>query len=345
MRQKKLTIFLIVIFACGGIVGWLSDRWYLLHGNINAGQQDLFSKVRPLRLQNNQYKYIGPLLGYELPESTQFREYEPLEKKIQDSISQSYKNGDANTIALYFRDHDTGRWVGVNEDTTFAPASLLKIPVMIGYYKLAETDPSVLNKQVVFSDTDDLNRMEVIKPSQNLEQNKSYTIDELIRRMIVYSDNNATKLLIANINNNSLDEIFSDFNIQLPKDGQPINFISDKTYSLFFRTLFNATYLSAAMSEKALALLATSDFKDGLVAGVPGTMAVAHKFGEYAEVNDAGVRTLQELHDCGDVYFPDHPYLLCVMTKGQDIDKLKTVIANLSKLVYEEMKAQYHSQP
>lgn len=43
----------------------------------------------------------------------------------------------------------------------------------------------------------------------------------------------------------------------------------------------------------------------------------------------------KELHDCGIIYYPERPYLLCVMTEGNDLNELAGVIQNISKTVYE----------
>ena len=42
-----------------------------------------------------------------------------------------------------------------------------------------------------------------------------------------------------------------------------------------------------------------------------------------------------ELHDCGIVYYPEHPYFLCVMTRGGDRPKLAAAIADVSKVAYD----------
>ena len=86
------------------------------------------------------------------------------------------------------------------------------------------------------------------------------------------------------------------------------------------------------MSNRALGILSESMFKDGIVAGVPKGTIVAHKFGEQKNGN------VQQLHDCGIVYYKPNPHLLCVMTQGDNIDELKPVIQDVSKKVYEEVK-------
>jgi hypothetical protein len=50
---------------------------------------------------------------------------------------------------------------------------------------------------------------------------------------------------------------------------------------------------------------------------------------------------MQHFHDCGIVYYPKHPYLLCVMTQGQDPETLENAIAEISKFTYTQVKNQY----
>jgi hypothetical protein len=71
-----------------------------------------------------------------------------------------------------------------------------------------------------------------------------------------------------------------------------------------------------------------STFKDGLVAGVPEGTIVAQKFGERS------LETGQQLHNCGIVYVPSQPYLLCVMTQGTNVASLRSVIRDISAITY-----------
>jgi hypothetical protein len=69
---------------------------------------------------------------------------------------------------------------------------------------------------------------------------------------------------------------------------------------------------------------------------LPKSLAVAHKFGERELPNG-----IKQLHDCGIVYLPKHPYLLCIMTRGTDYDRLSTVISTISKKIYEDLMTRY----
>ena len=94
------------------------------------------------------------------------------------------------------------------------------------------------------------------------------------------------------------------------------------------------------MSEKALKILNNAILENSrLVAGLPSDVKISHKFGE-REAKENGV-TIQQLHDCGIVYYPKYPYLICIMTKGKDFNKLSGVIADISKIVYGEVSDKY----
>jgi hypothetical protein len=94
--------------------------------------------------------------------------------------------------------------------------------------------------------------------------------------------------------------------------------------------------LNQASSNKLLGIMDDSSFQDGLAAGVPSTVTVANKFGErFLNSSTPGIPTDFELHDCGILYPPQNPYILCVMTKGNDYTKLAKVIADVSRAVYQ----------
>ncbi len=98
----------------------------------------------------------------------------------------------------------------------------------------------------------------------------------------------------------------------------------------FFRILYNATYLDRIASEQILEILTKTTFSEGIVAGVPESTRVAHKFGSRELVDQSGSR---QLHDCGIVY-AKNPYILCVMTQGRDFTALANFIKDVSAVTY-----------
>lgn len=74
--------------------------------------------------------------------------------------------------------------------------------------------------------------------------------------------------------------------------------------------------------------------------GSVNEVKVSHNFGEKSDASEGTV----QLHDCGIVYYPRHPYLLCVMSKGPNFELRDDVIANISQITFSEVDRQHRSQ-
>ena len=145
------------------------------------------------------------------------------------------------------------------------------------------------------------------------------------------SDNVAYNLLINSLDTQLLLKVHSDLSIPNPNESTPIDFVSVLEYSAIFRVLYNSSYLDRASSEYVLNLLSQVEYKDGLRAGVPSDIKVAHKHG----VRNSNDQYLKQLHDCGIIYHPQNPYLLCIMTKGSDGQALTNTVQKISQVIFQ----------
>lgn len=281
------------------------------------------------QLSNKNYQYTSPLLACGNPASNNLS---GLKKKVIDTINKQQ----TSHISVYFRDLNNGPWFGINENENFSPASLVKVPLAIAYYKQLENDPNFFNRKILNTQQDN-NPEQNIKPEQTIAPNQEYSIEELIKYMIVYSDNNAYELLVNNLPSEILVDTYTDLGIDISKafTNPSGNIISVKNYSSFFRILYNSSYLSQKNSNYLLSLLTQTTYRPGLVAGVNNQqIAIAHKFGERRYLNTGEL----QLHDCGIVYYPQKPYLICIMTRGKDIESLNRAIKDISSTVYQYWK-------
>ncbi len=332
--KKRYPVLLgyVLALAAGVIV---SSVWWYWHGQ--AAIRSISTQIKPLRQQNNPYRYINPLLGYEVPgDVKEFNKYQPMDNAVKAAVAQASPAGLAG-YSFYFRDLSLGRWTGINENTGYQPASLMKVAIMIAYFKQAETNPDILDKTLNYSAAiaDEINGVPMSSPS-DLQVGKSYAVEQLIEAMIVSSDNGAKNALLNDIDQATLNDIYTDLGLPNPNDSDNYT-ITPKQYSLLLRILYNATYLSRGYSEKALSIMSRAKYAQGLAAGVPTGTAVAQKFGENVNIN-AGAADIS-LSNCGIVYHPTHPYILCVMTKGTDLDALTKTIALISKTAWDQVSA------
>ena len=287
-----------------------------------------------VRKTNPLYPLIKPVVRIDFPSQFNFSELNGLKNKADTFISQQQAAGKVKRASFYFRDANNAHWIGAGQDNLFHPASLFKLPYLLALYKDIEINPQLLNESVYFSGASHNSSDQI----QHLIRGHYYTVDELAQAMIKQSDNDAKDLLLTKIDPQFLVEALNDNNVSLYDAAADT--MSPRIYTTFFRTLYNASFLSSSMSERALELLSEVDFKEGLVAGTPSTVKVAHKFGEYTDSEDGRVTAL-ELHDCGLIYYPDHPYYLCVMTEGYSRDDLASVIKGIANIAYSEFSKVY----
>jgi beta-lactamase class A len=328
LRPRSLAAALALLLA-GFAAGALADRAWRDREPARAS----FTERR-----EGGGRLVNPLLECDLgDEVLRNRELVPFRRLVADHLAGRAGEAPGATAAVYFRELNDGIWFAVGDGERFVPASLRKLPLMIAVLKAAERPggAALLEREVPFELSRDYSLDQNVRPAAAMVPGRRYPVRELVERMIVGSDNNAFMLLSRVVDQAELDRVYALLRMQRP--GAPDDaFLSVQTYASFFRILYNATYLGKEASDWALALLARSEFRAGLVAGVPPEVVVAHKFGEKSGVADGTA----QLHDCGIVYFPGNPYLLCVMSRGRDFESLADLIVGVSRLVYQEVARQ-----
>ncbi len=286
-----------------------------------------------IELRKGPNHLINPLLDCYVFGSSSLVDMKEREIKIKKYIEESIKNKVIFSCSVYFRKLDNGHWIGVNEKETYAPASLLKVPFMMAALRQAEQDPTFLSKKILYQPFDDGMVQNITDKSFRLVPEQEYSIEELINYMIVYSDNISKDIVLENLLLTNFYEAFAVLGIEVDNYGIEDNFLTVKDYATYFRMLYNATYLSKDMSNKALDILTQTTFKSGIVAGLPDNIVVAHKFGERTFVNSP----IKQLHEGGIVYLHNHPYILVVMVKGTDFNANQKVIQDISRLIYNSL--------
>jgi len=257
-----------------------------------------------------------------------------LQDALNDLIEKASKNGDVQEVAVLYRDLNNGPGLAINAKAPFIAASLLKLPILVAFFKKRDSAPKLFDNQLTFDNVADgkLERQPTIAPAfPPMEGGKRYNVGELLARMIVDSDNFATAMLMKYYPEVDIAQTLRDMGIPISMKGDEL-WINVEDYAGIFRILYNTTYLGQEPSNSALAMMTQSTFDLGLEAGVEPGVPVAHKFGERE------IGPLQQFHDCGIVYYPLRPYLLCVMTRGGKQKALIEVIAAISKTVYNQVK-------
>ncbi len=299
--RKKLIVCLLIIgsFVAGTLYSSLPTI-----ENVSQAQD------HALRANNETYKYVSPLLACQEDNAPQVKMFTTLKEKIQNLTEASKRAGQIEYASIYFRDPYKGSSLGINEEQTYSPASLLKVPLMIAYLKQAETNPQILKKTFLYR-KNPINVTPLVEIPL-LNDNVKYTVENLIRGMIIDSDNDAKDILLSTADPKTLIATYTELGMKNPYEKtngtSPEYHVSAKTYALFFRILYNATFLNREMSEKALKILTETKFSKGIRAGIPQTTEIAHKYGVHV-AQERGQQAV-ELSDCGIVYNSTQTYLL-----------------------------------
>lgn len=245
--------------------------------------------------------------------------HKPLRSALEKYISQE-KTG---SFSVYVEDLRTGAWVGVGERKAYVPASLLKISTLAAALKGIEEGELALDQSVSLAQEDLNDRSGVLA---NEAEGSVYTVEELLNALVQSSDNTAARTLRQLVPYNRLLEARTAMGLPSPELPDSSR-LSPKQFSAAFRSLYYSTYLTRSLSQYALSLMRKTEFSSQLPAGLSEDIPYAHKIGVWAGEGS--------FHDCGIVYYPNDPYLLCMMSAGTTKQSADRVLSSISRIVFE----------
>lgn len=256
-------------------------------------------------------------------------------QELRELLTSKYESRNDYMISIYFEYFPTGANIAINKDEKVWPASLIKIPVAMAMMKKVQDKKWKLSNELVILDED--------KDSEygslyKVPTGTTMSIEKFLEESLINSDNTAHFVLLRNLDGAELEEVYTHLGMddvidalkKAPsKEDDVDNRMTAKRYSIFFRSLYNATFLDQEHSQLFLKTLANAP-RDLAGAGIPAQVPFVHKTGIRI---DEAVRA-----DSGIVYSEGRPYLLTVMVqkKGKkDLDEEE--VAALFKQIGEEV--------
>ena len=307
--SKRTAVLIVILVLSLGMNVFL----FLRGGSITGGS--IFSES---------FKYVHPINASPIDSNSNSQEtalilhYQGLKEILEGEIKNSNVGG---KVGIFIQDTKTGSWIGINEKEGFAPASLLKIPIMMAILKKVQHEKINLDDKVTIVQQDlDAKYGKVYERGVGAE----FTISELMEEMIAASDNTAKNALKRQLSPTEIDSVFTHVGIPDPYLTNNNQTVSPRGYTRLFKSLYFSTFLSPKLSELALELT-TDGLDENLISeGIPTEVQVSHKFGITGSV----------LHDCGVVYHPKNSYFICVMTKDIEFSKSQELIKSISRDTY-----------
>ncbi|MGG7176813.1 serine hydrolase [Clostridium paraputrificum] len=238
--------------------------------------------------------------------------------KITDKIKEKVEailGSNKEAYGIYYYDLTTGSEYVLNENKEFEAASTVKVPIaMMVADKIKNKELSKTDK-IAYEEYDYEGGAGVLQG--DIKVNQKISIDELLKDMIVESDNIATNMLKRVVG--SKDEYISKITgIEMNNHN---NLLTPKQEKIILQNLYERQFDNPMYSE-IIELMKNTSSHDRLDKYIPYEK-VAHKIGDYADyINDIGI------------IYTDKPYILCVCTKGEG-EKGRENIASISKAIYD----------
>lgn len=261
-----------------------------------------------------------------------------LKEKIIQKINTFKTEKRITRSSVFFKYLNSLQWLGVDVHELYYPGSLNKVPMMIHIMKQSEENAKVLTEVVPLVKAPNLNQ--IVPSNAQLDPTKGYYVQDLIRMMIIHSDNDAASTLAQKVNVGSYGRMFNELGLTaLTGNSKDWEYqISAKDYSKFLRVLFNATYLNRKNSAYCLDMLNHTEYRNGFLRFLPESQKCAHKFGERFTKGET-----TQFHESGIFYLGGKSYVLTVMTEGYSADELQQLLAEISKICYDYVNADKRS--
>ena len=268
-----------------------------------------------------------------------------LESKIHALVAAS----GAETVAVAFKDLQTGRELSINPTQNFHAASTMKVPVMLevfrevreGRLSLDERLPvknefkSIADGSTFSVSPDDDSEFTLYKKVGGTE-----TVRELLRLMITESSNLATNIIIERVTPQRVMDLMLRMGardirvLRGVEDGKAFarglnNTTTARDLLVLLRAIAEGRVVSREASKEMTDILLGQKFNEGIPAGLPAGTRVAHKTGSITKIE----------HDAGIVFLPGRkPYVLVVLVRGiADEKRAHQLVADISRAVYEDV--------
>ena len=230
---------------------------------------------------------------------------------MNERINSALQELGGGVLAVGYKDLSTGESFFYNEKFVFPAASIVKIPILLEYFRQMEQDLLFADEILKVTKKDVVGGAGILF---ELREGIELTLRELVRLMIVISDNTASNMMLDRLGMDEINALTRYLGLEDTAIGRKFmidpkakfsrNMTSVKDMVLLLEKLYKGEILNKENTEEALEIMSRQQYREKIPRYLPSKTRVAHKTGEIT-----GVR-----HDCGIVYRENSPYVFCVLT-------------------------------
>ncbi|MDP5276515.1 serine hydrolase [Chengkuizengella axinellae] len=223
-------------------------------------------------------------------------------------------------ISFYYENLTTGTVMFHQKEKVYAGASTIKMPLALYIYKKAAEGNLNLDEKLTYSVYHYYEGSGVI---QFQPFGTQYTIRDLVQKMIVHSDNVAYIMLTEKMGRANFISFLKGIG---GKNVFPngYNRLSAEDLAIYATALDAFIIEHEELGEELLGVFVHTDYNETIPAGVSG-LEVAHKVGYFP---------LELVYNDVGIVYDEQPYILAIMTEGIPYEKVRDVIAHITKKIH-----------
>lgn len=261
---------------------------------------------------------------------------------LQEKIEEILKNVEGH-FAVAIKDLGSDEELMINADEPFVAASIIKVPIMVEVFKQAHFGMFSLEDTITLTQEDQVPGAGIL---HELTPGLKLPIRDLVKMMIVQSDNTAANMLIDLVGAENVTQTMKEMGLQdtvllwklqiVPANRQGYNHLTARDMTRLFTLMANSQVVSWRACDLMIDILKRQQLNNLLPAYLPlevdepvGALPIvqmAHKTGEIT-----GVR-----HDSGIIYHRNGAFAITVLSKDLLDEKAgERALAEIGKAAYE----------
>ncbi len=239
-----------------------------------------------------------------------------LEHKINEEVDK-YLGEHGDRVVFRYENLQSGEYVSKGGDIPKSAASTIKLPFVLLLIEMVEDEKVDLTEKLTYRSYHHYGGSGVI---QFDEEDTTYTVEDLVQKMLVHSDNIEFIMLQEHVGR----EKFINYMKQLGAgyaypDGKNYTCANDLT--LYLKHLYSVSDTSD-FGRKVFDWLQKTSYNHGIAQGVNNS--VAHK---------VGMIPMSNISNDSGIVLGDQPYALSILTTDYSYQESKTIIRDLTKII------------
>lgn len=234
-------------------------------------------------------------------------------------------------LGFYYKNLVTGDSIQYNVDSTFGPASIIKLPIMMAIFKLESEGKTSFTDTIVIKEEE---KMPSCGALNSFTGEPQVDIRTLCTLMITISDNTATNVLISHYGMELLNQVFVEMGLVKTKVNRLLfdkeaskkniqNSVTPIEMAYLLEELYFGRFVSEDVSEEILDILCRQQINHKMKEMLPPGTKVAHKTGEDDDIsNDVGI------------IYGDEPCIVCFLSNNTKPYLFNPFIRETCKLAY-----------